>query len=213
VTVPRRDVVRQDEDGLRGGSLVRAVEALGKGSLVIMPTDTVYGVAADPAVPGAVERIFAAKGRDRDKPIPLLAAGIEDVRKYGAVLGRAERELASRYWPGPLTMVLKVGDREEGFRVPDHGVALALLREAGGVLRVTSANISGAPPALTAEAAATALGDRVEEVLDAGHVPGGKPSTVVRATGERIEILREGAIPSRDILEAASGIGGECPTT
>lgn len=178
----------------RIAAINQAADALRGGSLVIMPTDTVYGVAADACAPGAVEKIYQAKSRERGKPIPLLAADIRQVETYGAAFGAMERRLAEKFWPGPLTLVLRVGSVTEGFRVPGHDVSLELLHVAGGILRVTSANVSGEPPALTAGDAIKALGDCVDVVLDAGRVPGGIPSTVARVENGRIIILREGAI-------------------
>ena len=197
-----------------------AVEALKAGALIVMPTDTVYGLAASPDVPGAVEKIYMAKRRDARKPIPLLASGVEAVEAFGAVMGDVERRLAEKFWPGPLTLILDIdgSDDKEGFRIPDHDGARELLALAGGVLRVTSANESGEPPALTAEDAEKTLGDSVEVVLDSGCVSDGAPSTVVRIketnSKERnccIEILREGAI-SRGELEAAVEGGRKAET-
>lgn len=173
----------------------QAVACLKQGSLIIVPTDTVYGVAADARIAGAEERIYQAKGRDRGKPIPLLAADLDQVKACGAEMNALEDKLARTFWPGPLTLVLKVGPASEGFRVPDHAVARALLEAAGGVLRVTSANASGEPPALTAGDAVRALGPFVEAVVDAGRAPGGVPSTVVRVDAGKIVVLRAGAIP------------------
>ncbi len=178
----------------------RAVKVLRAGGLVIVPTETVYGLAADPGVDGAEDRIYEAKARDRGKPIPLLATSQEAVARWGGTLSCAARRLARRYWPGPLTLVLPCGDRAEGFRVPDHAVTQALLKAAGGVLRVTSANVSGDPAARNAQEALAALGDRVGLVLDAGPAALGRESTVVDATGEVVKVLREGAIPSGRIL-------------
>ena len=165
-----------------------------------MPTDTVYGIAADARLPGAQEKLYEAKSRDRGKPIPLLAGSVADVEAFGAVLGKVERRLAERFWPGPLTLLLKVGGRVEGFRVPAHEVALEILRECHGVLRVTSANISGEPPALTAEEAVRMIGCFVDVALDAGPSPGGMPSTVAELVDGAIRITRSGAIP-RELLE------------
>lgn len=190
-------------DGTASGALDEALAVLRRGGLVALPTDTVYGVAADPGVPGAEERLGQAKGRTEDKAIPLLAADCDQVERWPARLTPLARKLARKYWPGALTMVLECGGgRREGFRVPAHAAALALLR-AAGTLRVTSANRSGAAPALTAQAAAEALGAGVELVLDAGPAPGGRPSTVIRVDGDTVAVLREGAIPGREILAAA----------
>lgn len=186
-----------DREGIR-----EAASALRDGALAIIPTETVYGLAGDPRVAGVMEKMFEAKGRDRGKPIPCLAADVAAVEAAGAVLGEPERRLARLFWPGPLTMVLRAGSGTEGFRVPDHAVTLALLREVGGILRATSANRSGEPPALTAEEAMEALGDSVDVVVDAGRVPGGVASTVVRVEGTELRFLRAGAIPA-DRLQAA----------
>ena len=183
--------------GADRGAIAAAVAALRAGELVILPTDTVYGVAADESVAGAVDRLRAAKGRDAGKPIPLLAAGVADVVSRTGGLEPVARRLAETFWPGPLTLVLPVGEGSEGFRVPDHPVALALLRAAGGVLRVTSANRSGEADTCTAKAAAAALGAAVAVVLDAGPVPGGIPSTVVRVANGEMTVLREGAVSEK----------------
>jgi len=178
--------------------------ALREGKLAIIPTDTVYGLAAHPGRPEAESRLFEAKGRDREKPIPLLAAGIDDVRAFGACLTSSDEVLAARYWPGPLTLVLPVSHSEretrtEGFRVPDHPVALAILRAAGGVLRVTSANVSGHPPALTAHGSIDALAPYVDIIVNAGQVSGGIASTVVRISNSEAIVLREGAVGGHEI--------------
>ena len=195
-------VVRSHE----AGAVDAAVNALKRGGLVVIPTDTVYGVAADPRVPGAGERLVAAKGREPDKPIPLLAASLAAVEGYGAALGPSERALAARFWPGALTMVLRLRDgREEGFRVPAHSVALAVLTASGGILRVTSANRSGEAESLTAAEAADALGASVDVVLDDGPAARGRPSTVVRVEGGTIRILREGAVAAGALLREQAG--------
>ncbi len=180
--------------------MVEAARVLQSGALVILPTETVYGVAADPRVEGAEDRIYAAKERDRGKPIPLLAGSLAVVERLGAILSPRARRLAKRYWPGPLTLVLACGGKAEGFRVPDHPVAGAVLKAAGGVLRVTSANISGEPAARTVAAAVAALGSRVALALDAGPAPLGRESTVVDATGESLKILRQGVISQEAIM-------------
>ena len=179
-----------------------AVAALKEGQLIILPTETVYGLAADP---GAVERIYKAKGRPDDKPIPLLAADTATIENSGCDLGRIGRVLAEKFWPGPLTLVLKTPDGFKGFRVPDYPVTQAVLRLWGRLLAVTSANRSGESAALRAEEAANALGPCVAYVLDAGLSPGGVPSTVVKVDGDRIEILRQGCISKEKILACGRG--------
>jgi L-threonylcarbamoyladenylate synthase len=187
--------------------LEAALGALDAGQAIVIPTDTVYGVAARPEVPGAVAAIFRAKGRPEEKPLPVLAA---DQHAAHAVAELDERALAlaERFWPGPLTIVLPraagfewdLGGRAEGtvaVRVPAHEVALQLLR-ASGPLAVTSANLSGHPPATTVAAARAALGTDVSVFLDGGTCDG-LPSTVVSLVG-KTSVLREGAIPEREVL-------------
>lgn len=185
------------EPGGREGAAEWAAGILRAGGLVVLPTDTVYGVAAHPARREAVARLYEIKGRDPDKPIALLAAALDDVDALGADWGDAGRELAARFWPGPLTLVLKTAQAWEGFRVPDCDLARAVLRASGGLLRVTSANRSGEPESVCDGEALRCLGDRVEGVLAAGRAPGGTPSTVVRIEGSRTVLLREGALPGK----------------
>ncbi len=189
------DPLRPDPALLR-----QAVKVLRDGGLIVIPTETVYGLAADPRVAGAEDRIYAAKERDRGKPIPFLAYSPDAVETHGGILSPDARRLARRYWPGPLTLVLRCGDRTEGFRVPDHAVTRAMLKASGGILRVTSANLSGEPAARDARAALAALGGRVAMVLDAGPADLGRESTVVDATGSELRVLREGAIPRGQVL-------------
>ena len=186
-------------------AIKKAASALKNGDLVILPTETVYGVAADPRVAGAVDRIYRVKGRADDKPIALFAAELRQVEQYGARVSPKAARLAQEFWPGPLTLVLPCASGFVGFRVPDHPVPLAVLRCAGFVLAVTSANRSGDPPSITAQEAAAALGSRVSIVLDAGPSPGGVPSTVVKVDGEKLEILREGAIGRGEIERISEG--------
>ncbi len=202
-SVRRLDPAHPDPEAIE-----QAVRALERGELVVVPTETVYGLAADPERAGALDRIYAAKGRPEDKPIPRLAADVRQVEREGAELEPAARRLAERFWPGPLTLVVPARSGPVGFRVPNHAVTRALLRRMGRVLAVTSANRSGERPARTAQEAAAALGDAVALVLDAGPSPGGVPSTVVSVAGGRVEILREGAIARAEIAKVAGLIQG-----
>jgi tRNA threonylcarbamoyl adenosine modification protein (Sua5/YciO/YrdC/YwlC family) len=183
---------------------MEAVSLLHAGKLVIIPTDTVYGVAADPAYPSAMDRLFEAKGRPRGKPIALLAASMQQVAAFGTTLHPTAKALAERFWPGPLTLVLPTTHGSLGFRIPSYKATLELLRRAGTVLAVSSANESGMAPALTAAAAAEALAGFVDLALDAGPSPGGVASTVVRIDGPKVEIIREGAISKSEIMKAAA---------
>jgi len=172
-------------------ALGAAADVLNAGGVAVIPTDTVYGLAAHPAFPDAVARLYSIKGRDGRKKIALLASDAAAVETFGYRLPGKAQELAARHWPGALTMV--VGD--EGFRVPGHAWTRRLLAACGGVLRVTSANLSGGRPATDAPQALADVGLSADIVIDDGPSPGGVPSTVVRVLGDgELEVLRAGAI-------------------
>lgn len=179
-------------------TLQRAAELLLAGDLVALPTETVYGLACRPDSPTAIDRLYASKNRPPRKPITALAPSLDAIRSHVAPLPPIAHRIAERYWPGPLTLVLpSAADpaRYDGFRVPDHPVALALLRLLPFAPLVTSANLSGQPPALTAADAAAAL-PGVPLVLDDGPSPGAQPSTVLRiAPDGTLTLLRAGPIP------------------
>jgi L-threonylcarbamoyladenylate synthase len=183
-------------------TILLAVSALERGELIVIPTETVYGLVADPRLPGAVERIYQAKQRDRGKPLQLLITGVDVIISLGFVLSDLERRLAEQFWPGPLTLIVEREGESEGFRVPASRIAQDVAERVGGALRATSANLSGGAPALTADEALDSLGSSVSVVLNDGPVEGGVASTVVRVRDEdRIEILREGAITRNAIEE------------
>lgn len=173
---------------------VRAVaEALLGGGVAVFPTDTVYGIAAHPDFPEALERIYAIKGRRPDKPVALLASDAEAPQRLGAAMPPVARALARRFWPGALTLVLDVPGGTEGFRVPDSEIARAVLAACGGLLRVTSANFSGEPAARGFAEIPERLLAQCDAAIDGGVCPGGVPSAVVRvgASGA-VEVLRAG---------------------
>ena len=185
-------------------SITAAVNILRAGGVAIIPTDTVYGIAAHPESSSAVDRICTIKGRHTDKPIALLAADKESVMEFCCEVPEKAQKLMDTYWPGALTLVLPCGDGFEGFRVPDHSQTRELLKACGGTLRVTSANLSGSMPALSAIEALKDVGLEADLVIDDGASPCGVASTVVKIDAEgTITILREGAISSEEIRSAA----------
>lgn len=178
--------------------LERARKTLLEGGLVIVPTETVYGIACDPAVPGAMETLVAAKGRDGNKPVARLAANVEHVAATASDWNRGLQALADRYWPGPLTIVLETAAGWTGYRIPDHAVTLALAKICGRTLALTSANLSGEPDTKTAQDAMASVD--ADLVLDSGpSAEAAIPSTVVKVDGEQIECLREGKIPFAEV--------------
>jgi L-threonylcarbamoyladenylate synthase len=192
------------------GLFRRALKVLQNGGLVAFPTDTVYGVGALAFDGRAVESIYLAKDRPLEKAIPVLIGDAADLEKVGMDIPHTARKLATRFWPGPLTILVPkraelpeaVSSTESvGVRVPDHGVARGLLRVAGP-MAVTSANISGAQSPVTAEEVYEQLGGRIALIIDGGRTPGGVPSTLVDCTQAELKILREGPI-SRETLQVA----------
>lgn len=189
-----------------------AVDVLESGGLIVLPTDTVYGVgcALDEA---ALTRLFAAKQRPPERAVPVLLSGAEQADRVAAAFPAAAHRLAAAFWPGPLTLVVpKRADLPPnlstlptvGVRVPDHAGARTIIAAGGGALAVTSANRSDAPPACTVQAAIAALADRVGLYLDGGECPGGTPSTVAAVEGETVRVLREGPLDAA-ALRAALG--------
>ncbi len=192
-----------------------AYEALRRGDLVVLPTDTVYGVAALARSPEAIARLFAAKGRPEDNPIPLLLSDADRMEQVCVAVPDAARRLAEVFWPGPLTIALpKAPDLPPaltplptvGVRVPDHDLTRAVIRAMGGALAVTSANRSGGPNPLTVREAYQQLGAAVALYMDDGPALGGRPSTVVtfEEDGELV-IVREGPI---NAVELRAVLGG-----
>ena len=176
--------------------LAAAAEVLNRGGVAVVPTDTVYGLAAHPDFPDAVARLYTIKARAERKPIALLAADADAAARF---IGEDAARVGRRRWPGALTVVAQ----GEGVRVPDSEWTRRLISACGGALRVTSANISGGRDATDADAALASVGLSADLVVDGGASPGGVASTVVRALGGgRLELLREGPV---EFLTLASG--------
>jgi len=206
-----------DGPGLPGPVEEAARAALG-GELIVLPTDTVYGIGTRPDDPAATARLFAAKGRPRDLELPVLVPNAAAAREIAAFDERAER-LALASWPGPLTIVLPRTKRSQawelggdpatiGVRVPRHPLALAVLSRTGP-LAVTSANRSGEPTPETCEGVVEVFGDLVAVYLCAEEPLAGPPSTVVDLAHGEPRVLRAGALDPAEILPAAlAGRGG-----
>jgi L-threonylcarbamoyladenylate synthase len=203
----------------------QAIDALRSGELVAFPTETVYGLGADAANPEAVKKIYAAKGRPRNHPLIVHVARVEQVGEWAARLSRAAQRLAERYWPGPLTLIVKraahVNDLVTGgqdtiaLRVPSHPIAQALLAGFGGGIAAPSANRYGRVSATTAAHVRSEFGDLVGCILDGGPSNVGIESTIVDVSGDAPALLRPGHITAREI-EAVLGMplaapGGESP--
>lgn len=218
----------RDEANLLAG-MRQARQAIARGELVVMPTDTVYGVAADAFSPTAVQRLLDAKGRGRQSPPPVLVAGVTTLRALVAEVPEPVERLVEEFWPGGLTIVLPampslswdLGDTHGtvAVRMPAHHIALELLEETGP-LAVSSANLTGKSPGVTAGEAEVMLGEFVSIYLEAGPTETGVSSTIIDATGlmpggsGTVRVLREGAVDREslgrvlgDLLEPEEGDG------
>src|ERR1700681_3560887 len=194
----------------RATGIASAISGLKGGRLVVLPTDTVYGIGADAFDGAAVAALLSAKGRGRDMPVPVLVGSWHTIDGLVYTVPHAARELIRAFWPGALSLVVRqapslqwdLGDAQGTvmLRMPLHPVAIELLREVGP-MAVSSANISGRPPAVTAEDARNQLGDLVEVYLDAGPSTQQTASTIVDLTGTHPRILRTGPVSVAAIAE------------
>lgn len=188
----------------------RCRDVIRAGGVIVYPTDTVYGLGADPKNPGAIRKLFTIKRRQADQPILLLIKDANEVRDWAAGITPRAGELMKKFWPGPLTLVFKAKPEVMaeltgsagtiGLRVPGNALTRQLLAALGTALTGTSANVSSRQSPRTAQEAAEALGWMIDLVLDGGRTEGGTPSTVVDVSADEPKVIREGAIPAREIL-------------
>jgi L-threonylcarbamoyladenylate synthase len=196
---PQRDAIDEAAKWIRAGSVVA------------IPTDTLYGLAADPFNTGAVARVFVVKGRAAARALPLIAADAAQIARYLGALPKMAMRLADHFWPGPLTMLMPAaaalapdlsgGTGKVGVRVPADPIARAVCAACGHPVTATSANVSGEAAPATADEVERMLGDRIEFLLDAGPTRGGAPSTIVDVTDREPRLVRAGAI-SWDEIQA-----------
>ncbi|ARU50452.1 tRNA threonylcarbamoyl adenosine modification protein (Sua5/YciO/YrdC/YwlC family) [Cellulosimicrobium cellulans] len=199
-----------------GAGIDEAVNAISRGGLVVLPTDTVYGIGADAFDAEAVAALLAAKGRGRQMPPPVLVPDARTLDGLATDVPDAARRLVEAFWPGGFTIILRaqpslawdLGETHGtvALRMPDHPAALALLRRTGP-LAVSSANATGRPAALDVEDAREQLGDPVAVYLDGGTAPGGVASTIVDATSDTLRVVRQGAVTLDRLREVADVAG------
>jgi L-threonylcarbamoyladenylate synthase len=207
------------DPGQRAAGLKAAAEAVRRGELIVLPTDTVYGIGANAFSPAAVAGLLAAKRRGRDMPPPVLVGTVSAATALIEDMDNIGRRMIEEFWPGGLTLVCRagrsltwdLGDSEGtvAVRMPLHALALELLKETGP-LAVSSANVSGQPAATTADEAEEQLGAEVAVILDGGPATGGVASTIVDVTGAMPRLLRAGAI-SVEKLAAVALVASEQP--
>ncbi|MBV9446191.1 MAG: threonylcarbamoyl-AMP synthase [Streptosporangiaceae bacterium] len=203
---------------LRPSGIEAAVAAVRDGDLVVLPTDTVYGIGADAFTPAAVRAMLAAKGRGRNMPSPVLVGTARAAAALVDDMGAFGQDLIDEFWPGALTLVFRasptllwdLGDTKGtvALRMPLHSVTLEVLKQTGP-MAVSSANRTGKPPAMTAQDAEEQLGEAVSVYLDAGPSGDNVPSTILDLTGAIPRVLREGAIPIDRLRSVASIIADE----
>lgn len=201
------DPQRPEESVLR-----EAAEVLRGGGLVAYPTDTLYGLGANAFDGKAVKKVFEAKRRSRDSPLPVLVSSMSQVKAISSEVNDETKTLISRFWPGPLTVIVKASKElphevtactgKVGVRMPDNRVALSLITSLGLPVTGASANISGKVSPISAEDVISELGDEIDVVIDGGSDLLGIESTVVDATGPEPLIVREGAVLKEDLEEA-----------
>ncbi|HCT80259.1 MAG TPA: threonylcarbamoyl-AMP synthase [Micromonosporaceae bacterium] len=202
----------------RDRGIKAAIDAVGSGDLVVLPTDTVYGIGADAFKPWSVTNLLNAKGRGRHMPPPVLVGSRHTLDGLVTRMPPAARDLVEAFWPGALTIVVEQAptlqwdlgetDGTVAVRMPLHPVALEVLR-ATGPMAVSSANLTGEPAATTAEQAREQLSYKVSVYLEAGECPSPVPSTIVDVTGSRPRLLRAGAISLDQLREVVGDMDGE----
>jgi len=204
-------ILHVDRDTPDPAVIAKAVDVLRAGGIVAYPTDTLYGLAVDPTTDNAVDRLYAAKGRDRALAVPLIAGNLTLACDAG-ILDADSLRLAHAFWPGPLSIVVPAAPRMSrqllssdgtvAIRIPAHPVARAISTAFGSCITATSANVSGEAPANTADDARRTVGDRIDAIIDAGSTAGGAPSTVVQITSHGPRLIRAGAIVWERVLES-----------
>ncbi|MEC9322761.1 MAG: L-threonylcarbamoyladenylate synthase [Actinomycetota bacterium] len=208
------------DPGERETGIAAAISALKGGRLVVMPTDTVYGIGADAFDGSAVAALLAAKGRGRDMPVPVLVGSWHTIQGLVYTVPNSAKELIRAFWPGALSLVVRqapslawdLGDANGTvmLRMPLHPVAIELLR-AVGPMAVSSANISGRPAAVTADQARDQLGDLVDVYLDGGPAEQQSASTIVDLTGAHPRVLRQGPV-TVEAIASVLGVDAESLT-
>ena len=201
----RTEYLTLDGSATDAAKVAHAAKLLQAGALVAFPTETVYGLGADPRNPDAIARLTAVKGRKDNKPYSLLVPSLRQAEALAGGFPRIAQKLARVFWPGPLTLVVPRRDGGTiGLRLPDHPVARSLLAHCGFALATPSANRSGTVEPVTAAQVREALDGQVALILDGGPARQGRPSAVVRVENELLQIQREGSIPNAELLETAS---------
>ncbi|MBN2097226.1 MAG: threonylcarbamoyl-AMP synthase [Candidatus Omnitrophica bacterium] len=193
------EVIRIDPENIELDKIEQAAQVIKRGGIVGFPTETVYGLAADFFNQQAVERIFTIKKRPADKYLTVQISDIAYLEKLNCQVPDYAYKLISKFWPGPLTLVLKRAEETLGLRIPDNQIAQSLIKQSSTCIVAPSANLSGEPPAQTAEEVVRVFNGLIEMLIDAGKTALGIASTVLDLTVSPYRILRKGAISQEQI--------------
>jgi tRNA threonylcarbamoyl adenosine modification protein (Sua5/YciO/YrdC/YwlC family) len=211
--VVRAEIVKINSETPEASLIRYAADQIRSGEVLGMPTDTFYGLAADPFNLRAVDRVYEIKSRSRHKPLSLLIESVEQAEELARPLPEEFEALARKFWPGPLTMIVRASSRlplkvtantgNVALRIPSSAIPLAVVQAAGIPITATSANLSGESECTTAEAVRDQLQNRIAIIVDGGNSPREVASTIIDLTDEeaRWKIMREGAIPAHEISE------------
>jgi tRNA threonylcarbamoyl adenosine modification protein (Sua5/YciO/YrdC/YwlC family) len=209
----RAEIVKINSDTPEASLVRYAADQIRAGEVLGMPTDTFYGLAADPFNLRAVDRVYEIKSRSRHKPLSLLIESVEQAEELAKPLPEEFHALARKFWPGPLTIIVRAASRlplkvtantgNVALRIPSSAIPLAVVQAARIAITATSANLSGESECTTAEAVRDQLQDRISIIVDGGPSPREVSSTIIDLTDEeaRWKVMREGAIPSQEISE------------
>lgn len=209
----RAEIVKINSDTPEPSLVRYAADQIRAGQVLGMPTDTFYGLAADPFNLRAVDRVYEIKSRSRHKPLSLLIESVEQAEELARPLPEEFHALARKFWPGPLTIIVRAASRlplkvtantgNVALRIPSSAIPLAVVQAAGIAITATSANLSGESECTTADAVRDQLQDRISIIVDGGPSPREVASTIIDLTDEeaRWKIMREGAIPAQEISE------------
>ena len=209
----RAEIVKIDSSQPEGSLVAYVAEQIRSGQVLGMPTDTFYGLAADPFNLRAVERVYEIKSRSKHKPLSLLIESVEQAEDLTKPLSDEFFALARKFWPGPLTIIVKAASRlplkvtantgNVALRVPAAQIPMSVIHAAGVPITATSANLSGGPECTSAVEVRDQLRDRISIIVDGGTSPRAVASTIVDLSenGGEYKVLREGAIPQQEIVE------------
>ena len=208
------EILKISPDSPQRAAIDYAAGFIKRGDVVAIPTDTFYGLSADPFNLAAIERVFQIKGRPENRALPILVDSVEQAVELARDIPDAFLTLAHKFWPGPLTIVVEATHRlplkvtgnsgRVALRWADSRITTALIGAVGGPVTGTSANLSGHPSCSNASALAEQLGTRIPLILDSGDTNGTSASTIVRIDGEEWSIVREGAVPNAQVEAALS---------